>query len=222
MLKTVRTPTSRRAGPACRMAGWRRWANRNPIPTSRMQVSTMSGGASTATPSASRTSADPQRLLTARLPCLATGMPAPAVTSAAAVDMLNVSAASPPVPQVSTTGSPPASMNTACRRIAAAAPAISSAVSPFIRRATANPAIWAAVASPAMMMSMARDDSSRERSRLSMIFRMDSFIVCVPYLFHGLRRPSGNFASGVSRRESGSIPGGIGRRRSGGSRGAGP
>src|SRR5436309_2427140 len=42
-----------------------------------------------------------------RLPCLATRMPAPATTKAVTVEMLNVPAASPPVPQVSTRDSRP-------------------------------------------------------------------------------------------------------------------
>ena len=41
-----------------------------------------------------------------RLPCLATCTPAPATTKAATVEMLNVPAPSPPVPQVSTSGLP--------------------------------------------------------------------------------------------------------------------
>ena len=38
---------------------------------------------------------------TARLPCLATGTPAPATTNAVVVEMLNVCSPSPPVPHVS-------------------------------------------------------------------------------------------------------------------------
>ena len=38
---------------------------------------------------------------TARLPCLATGTPAPATTNAVVVEMLKVCSPSPPVPQVS-------------------------------------------------------------------------------------------------------------------------
>ena len=59
-------------------------------------------------PRASRTSAEPEREVTARLPCLATmilapaAVPAAAATRAAAVEMLKVPLRSPPVPQVST------------------------------------------------------------------------------------------------------------------------
>ena len=54
-------------------------------------------------PSASTTSALPQRLETERLPCLATATPHAATTTAAALDRFSVCAPSPPVPQVSTT-----------------------------------------------------------------------------------------------------------------------
>ena len=49
-------------------------------------------------PSASSTSALPDFDDTERLPCLATRAPAAAATNIAAVEMLNVCAASPPVP----------------------------------------------------------------------------------------------------------------------------
>ena len=71
------------------------------------------------TPSASSTSADPHRDDTARLPCLAIGTPAAAATSAAEVEMLNVSAPSPPVPQVSTS---PSRLGIAGRRVGAHRP----------------------------------------------------------------------------------------------------
>ena len=53
------------------------------------------------TPSASSTSAEPDFDVIARLPCLATGTPAAATTSAAVVEMLNVPEPSPPVPTTS-------------------------------------------------------------------------------------------------------------------------
>src|SRR2546425_1548733 len=76
-------------------------ANRKPSPTSRSDRSTVSTGTSTRTPRPCRRSALPQRLLTERLPCLATTTPAAATTSADRVEMLNVPAPSPPVPHVS-------------------------------------------------------------------------------------------------------------------------
>ena len=57
------------------------------------------------TPRASMTSAEPHFEVTLRLPCFATRTPAPATTSAVAVEILKVPLASPPVPQVSTSAS---------------------------------------------------------------------------------------------------------------------
>ena len=57
-----------------------------------------------ATPSSSSTSAVPQAEDAARLPCLTTARPDPAVTSAAMVEMFTVWARSPPVPTTSTAG----------------------------------------------------------------------------------------------------------------------
>ena len=65
--------------------------------------STTAGDAATLTPSASNTSALPQRLDTDRLPCFATVTPHAATTIAAADEMLNVPDRSPPVPHVSNT-----------------------------------------------------------------------------------------------------------------------
>ena len=53
------------------------------------------------TPSAVSTSAPPEREDSARLPCLATGTPAPATMKAAQVEMLKEPEASPPVPTTS-------------------------------------------------------------------------------------------------------------------------
>ena len=59
------------------------------------------GGTSSLTPSCSSTSAEPQREVIERLPCLATGRPAAAATKAVAVETLIVPEPSPPVPQLS-------------------------------------------------------------------------------------------------------------------------
>src|ERR1700738_3000870 len=69
----------------------------NPIPACAMQWVIASGPRSMRTPSAVSTSAAPQREESARLPCLATGTPAPATMKAAQVEMLNEPDASPPV-----------------------------------------------------------------------------------------------------------------------------
>ena len=77
------------------------------MPARRRTSAWRSGGTSSGTPSASSTSALPDRLETLRLPCLATGTPHAATTIAAAVETLSVPSPSPPVPQVSiTAGSP--------------------------------------------------------------------------------------------------------------------
>ena len=90
---------------------------------------------SSRTPSASRTSADPHRDETDRLPCLATGTPPAAATRAAAVEMLIVSAPSPPVPQVSMAPAGAATRR-ARARMARAAAATSVPDSPLARSAT--------------------------------------------------------------------------------------
>src|SRR5207244_1756073 len=92
------------------------------------------------TPSASSTSAEPHLDVNERLPCLATTAPAPAATNAAAVEILKVETAPPPVPQVSTRCAPFASTRTIASRSARAAPAPSSGVSTFHR----IPLRWAA------------------------------------------------------------------------------
>src|SRR5439155_219820 len=105
--------------------------------------------ASTLTPSSRRTSALPDLLDTARFPCLTTGMPVPATTRAAAVLMLKVPLSSPPVPQVSSTGPLTGTSRTICSRKTSAAAAISSAFSPFIRKAVRNAAARAGSTRPA-------------------------------------------------------------------------
>lgn len=69
-------------------------------------ASLVSGVTLMLTPRASRTSAAPLLEEAARLPCLATGVPAAATTSEEVVEMLNELAWSPPVPTISRTGSP--------------------------------------------------------------------------------------------------------------------
>lgn len=104
----------------------------------------------------------------ARLPCLATLSPAPATTKAVVVDTLKVPAPSPPVPTVSTKSSPSArarqATGVALSRITRAAPAISARHSPFMRRATRKAPIWAGVACPSMIWSMAAIICSSLRS----------------------------------------------------------
>src|ERR671918_728415 len=77
-------------------------ANMKTIPASRSVACISSGVHSMRTPNPSSTSALPHGEVNERLPCLAMRTPAPAASSAAAVEMLNVVTAPPPVPQVST------------------------------------------------------------------------------------------------------------------------
>ena len=120
-----------------------------------------------AIPSSARTSALPEFPDAERLPCLATGTPHEATMTAVAVETLTVLAPSPPVPQVSSRGEarPTSSQVWARSRTASTAPAISSADSPFIRRAVRNAAINASEASPAMIAETAAWTSAAVRSR---------------------------------------------------------
>src|SRR6185312_15460261 len=156
MFITVGIPSSPRTGPTCRIAGCMRGANMNTIPALSYARRIASTSTSMLTPSASRTSALPDLEVNDRLPCLAIRTPAPAATSAAAVEMLNVPTDPPPVPHVST-------MRSFCgrfsrsiaRRSAFAAPAITSALSPRTRNPVSNAAICTCDASPRMTTSNA-------------------------------------------------------------------
>ena len=166
-LKAVRTPISRRVGPANFMAGWKAVASMNANPSVRRAAAAETSSWSVRTPSASSTSAEPEREVIARLPCLATGTPAAATTRAAVVEMLNVPLRSPPVP---TTSIAPAGASTrrTRSRIAAVKPASSAVVSPRIRRATSRAASWAGVASPSMTAPIAPRAASIDRLPPSM------------------------------------------------------
>src|SRR5581483_9401299 len=97
-------------------------------------------------------SAEPQRLVLERLPCLATAQPAAAATSAAAVEMLKV-VGPPPVPAVSTRAPAGASTCAASRLIVRARPTSSATVSPLARSATRKAAVWTSPARPSMISS---------------------------------------------------------------------
>ena len=124
------------------------------MPASVTDFSTCSGLASRSTPKDANTSAEPESEEKARLPCLATGTPAPATTKAVAVEILWVPWASPPVPTMSMAFSG-AVMRFIFARMVAAAPVISSMVSPRNLSAIKNAPICAGVASPDIMMSKA-------------------------------------------------------------------
>ena len=212
----MRTPSSRRTGAACRMAGWCAGANRKPMPTRSITAATRPGGTLLVTPSASSTSALPQREETARLPCLATGMPAPAATRAAAVEMLKVPLPSPPVPQVSTR--PWRARGRHARRARACAvakPVISSTVSPLVRSAISTAASCVSVeTSPAMMAPIRRRglvarEIRRRRNSFSMVSRDHADRTGPPRA----RPPSRKFASSWRPPGSGSTRGGTARPR---------
>ncbi|OBJ67609.1 hypothetical protein A5626_08200 [Mycobacterium marseillense] len=114
-------------------------------------------------------SAPPDNDEAARLPCLTTGTPAAAVTIAAIVDRFTVLTPSPPVPTMSTVS--PTSWRDALSGIGSAWPSMTSAssitsadVGTFTCIATAKAAIWAALASPVMIRSMAQAAWPRVRS----------------------------------------------------------
>ena len=115
------------------------------------------------TPNSASTSAEPLRLVMLRLPCLATGTPAAAATIAAVVLTLNIFESPPPVPHVSSTSACRDRIGVMCRRIASAAPAISSTVSPLAASAVSSRPIWSSVHWPRMMASKAAAISSKER-----------------------------------------------------------
>src|SRR6186713_1614864 len=132
-----------------------------PMPASAKQRPTCSGVRSILTPREASTSAAPEREDNARLPCLATGIPAPATMKAAHVDTLTEPEPSPPVPTTST-ASAGALTRSILLRIADTAPVISSTVSPRTRSAINSPPICEGVASPDIMLSKAEAASSRD------------------------------------------------------------
>src|SRR3954451_22942466 len=137
-----------------------------PKPHSSMHCATASGSRSIRAPSASSTSAEPERPVALRLPCLATAQPAPAATKAAVVETLNVGRP-PPVPAVSSSSSaraPPTDPPRASERIVRASPISSSTVSPLVRRAIRNAAACVSDASPAITSCRTAAASSELRS----------------------------------------------------------
>ena len=101
-----------------------------------------------------------------RLPCFATDTPAPATTKALTVEMLNVCAPSPPVPQVSTSDDLGVlhGIARAAERMARANPTISSVVSPLITNAVSNDPINTGEDSPARISPITAAASVSVRS----------------------------------------------------------
>ena len=134
-----------------------------------------SGPRSITTPSSSSTSAEPHCDDAARLPCFATRTPAPATTSAAIVEMLNVCERSPPVPQVSMSGrSRPRGRSRSARRTrASCAPARRAprasrpwcAARPRTRATCASVAVAARGSSPSPRRPASGVRSSRRSQR---------------------------------------------------------
>src|SRR5262245_49012511 len=147
------------------MAGCARRAKNGPIPTSRSSRAAAATGRSAFTPSASSTSKLPVRLEAARLPCFATGTPAPATTKAAVVETLKLPLPSPPVPQVSMQRGSGNGTVSAWRRSARAAATISPTVSPFVRSATSSAAMRTGLAAPLAISSKAASSIAAGTSR---------------------------------------------------------
>ena len=135
-----------------------------------MQRPTCSGVRSIFAPSASITSALPDLDDTARLPCFATRAPAAAQTNVAAVEMLNVCAASPPVPTTSTrlSGSFVCTFAASSRITCAAA-----VISPIVSFLTRSPIVIAAIITgdicPLMIWRIRSSISSWKISRCSIV-----------------------------------------------------
>ena len=147
----VRACRSARMGATKRMAGWWARAKTNPTPSVSIASARRSGPTSRRTPSASSTSADPERLVTPRFPCLAMRTPAAAATKVAVVLTLIVETPVPPVPHVSSSGpSTRTGTFTARSRIAWAKPTISSTVSPRVRSAARSAAACICDSSPSI------------------------------------------------------------------------
>ena len=193
----VRVPSSTRVGPTFFIAGWCAGANMKPIPACLMHRLTPSGVNSMFTPSAASTSAAPEREESARLPCLATGTPAPATIKAAQVEMLNEPEASPPVPTTSM-ASAGARTRSIFSRIAVTAPVISSTVSPRTRSAINRPPICEGVASPDIMVSKPRAASSRLSAAPVAALAINPLNSSVTFASHNTRR--------VARSPAGCLP----------------
>ena len=153
-----------------------------PMPASATQRPTCSGVRSILTPSEASTSAAPERDDSARLPCLATGTPAPATMKAAQVETLTEPEPSPPVPTTST-ASAGALTRSILPRIADTAPVISSTVSPRTRSAINSPPICEGVASPDIMASKAEAASSRDSVAPVATFPMIDFRSSIAWAF---------------------------------------
>src|SRR6266446_476226 len=169
----------------------------NPTPVRSMHCATCGGVRARFTPSASSTSALPDLLETERPPCLATFAPAAAATNAAAVDMLNVCAPSPPVPQVSRRYAWSATCTLVENsRITCAAAAISPMVSFFTRKPMIIAEISVGDISPFMIWRISASISSWNISRCSMTLTNASCgVICNPEELLKLSQPNAKRAA---------------------------
>ena len=151
------------------------------MPVSRAHSATAGMGMSRRIPRASRTSAEPDLEVDARLPCLTTVAPVPAMTRAAMVEMLTVFCWSPPVPTMSTAWGSMSTVSALAIMPAASAPS-SSGVSPLEWRAVRKDARIGCSVWPVMIWSIAQATSVSVRfwcltSWLRMYFQVISCVV---------------------------------------------
>src|SRR6185295_11819943 len=176
------------------------------IPISLSESSDTDGIAETFTPNAVNKSALPDLLLAARFPCFATGSPAPAITNAAAVEILKVFARLDPVPAVSIKHLCFDTSRTARERRPSANPVNSSTVSPFDANATSAPEICASVAPASSNASSNSKDSSRVKSSRRTSRARNSVKGCWAIIVSEWEvKVSGSLQAVASRRKSGSI-----------------
>src|SRR5690349_10141993 len=135
-----------------------------------------SGSKSIAIPSASSTSALPLCEVTRRLPCFTTVAPPAANTNVTAVETLNRSMPSPPVPQTSMTGPPSISNGTARSNSTRTKLAISLAVSPFSCSAVRKSAFVFASIESESKKAAASWTSNAERSLPSRTFSINAIM----------------------------------------------
>ena len=162
----VRLPILTRIGAIGPRAGWCTRAKRKQMPTSSSVFCAQRTAASISSPRASSVSAAPDLEEAARLPCFATGTPQAATTRLTAVETFNVCCPSPPVPQQSTALSG-ASMPFTRSRMALAAAAISTAVSPRADSAMRKASISSELAFKSRILAKTSSASARVRTGAS-------------------------------------------------------
>ena len=164
------------------------------MPASSIQSFAVAGLMPRLTPNFANVSAVPVRLLAARLPCLATLMPAPAQTRAVAVEIDNVCRPVPPVPTISITSKLRSTGIIFCR-ITSVPTRNSCAVRPIISRPSKRALICSDCASPFKMVVKAdRKASGVGRSPRPSVSKMvfSKLTLCLQFLKTG-RSKHGHF-----------------------------